>query len=390
MAETLWLLVVLLPLAFIGGWWLASSRNHRGQSNVSDALSRNYFRGLNYLLNEQPDKASEVFLQLSEINQETAETHLALGRLFRRRGEVDKAIRFHRHIMKHDELSEQHRTEAVVELGEDYMRAGLLDRAEKLFTELAKQGRYSETAIRSLLSIYQQEKDWPRAIVQARALKKVCGLDTDPMIAQLYCELAAAALKRGDVDEVHNHLFSARNYQVDCVRADLIEGRLAYRQQNCKAAITAWRRACEHDADLAVLILDELYECEQRLGQQLAFAAWLKNIAEQTVVAGPMLAIARVMAEQRPADAIEYLLEQLQQTPSVRGLHYLLQLMHEHEQGLVEMDPSLIRQVTRKLLDGQPRFRCRQCGFSGQSWHWQCPSCRQWETTRPVSGVLGE
>ena len=390
MAETLALLVVLLPLAFIIGWWFASNRHQRGQSNASDALSRNYFRGLNYLLNEQPDKASEVFLQLSEINQETADTHLALGRLFRRRGEVDKAIRFHRHIMTHEDLSEQHRTQALVDLGEDYMRAGLLDRAEKLFTELAKQGRYSETAIRSLLSIYQQEKDWPRAIVQARALKKVCGLDTDPMIAQLYCELAATALKRGDTDEVHNHLYSARTYQADCVRADLIEGRLAYQQQNCKEAITAWRRACEHDPDLAVLILDELYECEERLGQPSEFADWLKIIAERTTVAGPTLAIARVMAEQQPASAIEYLLEQLQHTPSVRGLHYLLELMHEHQQGLVEIDPSLIRQVTLRLLDGQPRFRCRQCGFSGQSWHWQCPSCRQWETTRPISGVLGE
>ena len=133
-----------------------------------------------------------------------------------------------------------------------------------------------------------------------------------------------------------------------------------------------------------------MYECEQRLGRPSEFADWLKIIAERTTVAGPTLAIARVMAEQQPASAIEYLLEQLQHTPSVRGLHYLLELMHEHQQGLVEIDPSLIRQVTLRLLDGQPRFRCRQCGFSGQSWHWQCPSCRQWETTRPISGVLGE
>ncbi|MEM7055253.1 MAG: lipopolysaccharide assembly protein LapB, partial [Pseudomonadota bacterium] len=135
MAELDWLLVALLPLAFAAGWLVTAAR-YRSDTRVSkDALSNRYFRGLNYLLNEQPDKAIEVFLTLAEINQQTAEMHLALGRLFRRRGEVDKAIHFHRHIMTHSDLSEQHRTQALVELGEDYMRAGLLDRAEKLFTE---------------------------------------------------------------------------------------------------------------------------------------------------------------------------------------------------------------------------------------------------------------
>ena len=390
MAETGWWLAALLPLAFAAGWAVARARHRNSNSPSSDALSRRYFRGLNYLLNEQPDKAIEVFLKLAEINQETAETHLALGRLFRRRGEVDKAIQFHRHIMTQTDLSEQHRTQALVELGEDYMRAGLLDRAEKLFTELADQGNYSETSIRSLLSIYQQEKDWSRAIVQARALQKTCGIETDTMIAQLYCELAEEALKRGDADEVRNLLFSVRKYETECVRADLIEGRLAYSEGQCKLASEAWRRACEHDPDLSVLIIDELYECEQRLGQASEFAEWLQSIADRSSVAGPMLAVARGIAEQQPLAAIRYLLEQLQQRPSVRGLHYLLELMHQHQYGLEDVEPSLIQQLMQKLLHGQPSYRCRHCGFSGQSWHWQCPSCRKWETTRPVSGVLGE
>ncbi|MEM1081792.1 MAG: hypothetical protein AAGH65_09455, partial [Pseudomonadota bacterium] len=139
-----------------------------------------------------------------------------------------------------------------------------------------------------------------------------------------------------------------------------------------------------------VLIIDELYECEAKLGQQAAFAEWMQSISKQTPIAGPVLAIARVMAEQQPNEAIDYLLSQLQRTPTVRGLHYLLELMHEHQQGLEDVDPAIIRDLMHKLLDGQPRFRCRQCGFSGQSWHWHCPSCRQWDTTRPVRGVLGE
>lgn len=390
MADSVWLLAVLIPLAFATGWFLSSRRSPRHHKNSKAALSRNYFRGLNYLLNEEPDKAIEVFLELAEINQQTAETHLALGRLFRRRGEVDKAIRFHRHIMTHEQLSDQHRTQALVELGEDYMSAGLLDRAEKLFTELADQGRYSESAIRSLLSIYQQEKDWAGAITQARALKKVCGVDTDAMIAQLYCELADEALERKALEEVDQHLYSARNYLDPCVRADMIEGYAAYAQQDCNKATQAWRRACEHDPELAVLVIEPLYQCESKLAREAEFAEWLQGIAVQTEVAGPMLTIAHVKAARDPAAAINYLLHELQRTPSVRGLHYVLELMHKHQQGLEDVDPLIIRELMQKLLEGQPRFRCRHCGFSGQSWHWHCPSCRNWETTRPIRGVLGE
>ena len=198
MPEPFWLALALLPVAAWSGWWAATRAHMRGERRQRNAISSNYFKGLNYLLNEQPDKAIEVFLKLAEINTETAETHLALGNLFRRRGEVDKAIRFHRHIIGRSNLSEQHRTQALLELGEDYMRAGLLDRAEKLFSELAEDGRYSEVAIRSLLSIYQQEKDWKNAIVQARRLEQVRDRDTSALIAQFHCELAAEAGQDGD------------------------------------------------------------------------------------------------------------------------------------------------------------------------------------------------
>lgn len=390
MNELTWFALALLPVAAAFGWWAARRHASLGVRRQRNDLSRNYFRGLNYLLNEESDKAIEVFLRLAEINQETAETHLALGNLFRRRGEVDKAIHFHRHIMTRSHLSEQHRTRALLELGEDYMRAGLLDRAEKLFAELAKEGRFSETAVRSLLTIYQQEKDWSRALVQARTLARVTGQSTSALSAQFHCELAVKALIEGDGDTVMSQLTSARSHVARCTRASLIEAKLAIEASRWADAAAADRAACNQDPDLIALVLERLLEAHDRMGKSDELADWLGSMIERSKTSAPLLGLARLRAQKDPAAAIDLLLEGLQVRPSVRGLRYLLDLMHRHGQRLDAIDPDMLTRLTDRLISGQPRFRCEQCGFSGQTWHWQCPSCREWETTRPVSGVLGE
>ena len=150
---TEYLLLLLLPVAVYFGWWLARSFERRGQQKRNRLFSDQYFQGLNYLLNEQPDKAIQVFLELAEVNQDTVETHMALGSLFRRRGEVDRAIRFHQNIIAKPGLGPEQRTQALLELGEDYMRAGLLDRAERLFSELIETDAHTPSALRSLLEI---------------------------------------------------------------------------------------------------------------------------------------------------------------------------------------------------------------------------------------------
>ena len=384
------LVLALLPVAAASGWYMARQHYSRRDRQDASVLSSKYFRGLNYLLNEQPDKAIEVFLGLAEVNQQTVETHLALGNLFRRRGEVDKAIRFHKHIMSRPNLTEQHRTQALLELGEDYMRAGLLDRAEKLFAELVGHDRHSTSALRNLLSIYQQEKDWPRAIEQAQTLQRISGEDTSALIAQFHCELAEAAFGQGDTGEARGQIRQARRYDPGCVRARLISGNLALSEQQWREAAESFQEACELDPDFIVLVLDSLVLCHERLDSQDELLEWLARQSGLTQATAPMLARAQLLALRDPREAMNGLLKQMRQRPTVRGLQYLVELMHELGHGLDEIDPALIRELMQRLLDGQPRFRCQQCGFSGQTWHWQCPSCRQWETTRPVIGVLGE
>ena len=390
MPDSLWLLSVLLPAAALSGWWAAARTYQRGGHRDRKAISSNYFRGLNYLLNEQPDKAIEVFLKLAEINSETAETHLALGNLFRRRGEVDKAIRFHRHIIGRSNLSDQHRTQALLELGEDYMRAGLLDRAEKLFSEIAADGRYSEVAIRSLLSIYQQEKDWKNAIVQARKLGEVRDRDTSMLIAQFYCELAEQACSEGDIGNARSQLASARSHHDECVRAWLLDAELDLTQEQWASASNKYQHACELDPDICVLVVDDIARCFAEQNRQPDLLEWLERLIDLGSTSAPVLTYASIRADRDPGSAIDFLLEHLQRRPTARGLYQLLELMHRHGHQIDEISPELLRNLMHRLLADQPRFRCGQCGFSGHTWHWQCPSCREWETTRPVIGVLGE
>ena len=315
---------------------------------------------------------------------------MALGNLFRRRGEVDKAIRFHRHIIGRSNLTEQHRTQALLELGEDYMRAGLLDRAEKLFSELAVDGRYSEVAIRNLLSIYQQEKDWTNAISQARKLGGIRDIDTSALIAQFYCELADQAINADDPDNARSQLALARSHHRECVRAWLLDAELDLAVRQWASASSKYQHACELDPDICVLVVDDIARCFVEQGRDIDLLQWLERLIALGSTLVPVLTYAEIRADSDPAGAIQFLLEHLQQRPTARGLYQLLELMHRHGHRIDEISPELLRNLMHRLLADQPRFRCRQCGFSGHTWHWQCPSCREWETTRPVIGVLGE
>ena len=193
----LYVLALLVPAAFALGWWASRQVGARRSGAEVSELSSDYFRGLNYLLNEEQDKAIEVFLKLAEYNRDTVETHLALGNLFRRRGEVDRAIRLHQHLVSRPGLSDAMKTVALLELGEDYMRAGLLDRAEALFCDLVAMDAHAPSALRHLISIYQHERDWHKAIEHARRLEVMTGEDEAPMIAQFYCELADRSRQHG-------------------------------------------------------------------------------------------------------------------------------------------------------------------------------------------------
>ena len=385
-----YLLILLLPLAVYFGWWLARTFGRRAQSKRNRLFGNQYFQGLNYLLNEQPDKAIEVFLELADVTQDTVETHMALGNLFRRRGEVDRAIRFHQNIIAKHGLEPEQRTQALLELGEDYMRAGLLDRAERLFSELIETDAHTPSALRSLLEIYQQEKDWAKASEQAQRLEQVSGEHMGDMMAQFSCELAEEALQEGDRERARRHLRQARRNDPRCVRARFILAEIAAEEGDAGAALDLYEEIAELDADYIPELLEDYLQTAKEAGDLPRVRAKLDEWSQRYKGISLVLKLAEFIAAEKGGEAAgRYLVETLTAKPSVRGLDRLIDLKTD---GYLDTESSddILKAVTARLLSRQPQYRCHHCGFSGQTHHWLCPGCRHWGTTKRIQGVLGE
>src|SRR3954454_13726339 len=313
------LLFLLLPVAAMSGWVLGRRGSERTSGARVSELSTNYFRGLNYLLNEQQDKAIEVFLKLAEINRDTVETHLALGNLFRRRGEVDRAIRVHQHLIARPNLNEDEKTVALLELGEDYMRAGLLDRAETLFSDLVAMDAHVPSALRHLIGIYQHEKDWDKAIDHARRLENISGESEGPVVAQFYCELAEQARAAKNFEDAHRYLEHAFESQPECVRAYIVLGHVEAQQNNIEAAAQAFERVATLDVDYVPEVLPPLLDAYARLQQMQRAEKFLVDIIERSQGVAPVIALAKLYASTQGEPAsIEFLTRQLRHRPSVR------------------------------------------------------------------------
>jgi lipopolysaccharide biosynthesis regulator YciM len=387
----LYILVPLVPVAFVLGWW-ASRRIGARRSGVEvSELSSDYFRGLNYLLNEEQDKAIEVFLKLAEYNRDTVETHLALGNLFRRRGEVDRAIRLHQHLVSRPGLSDAMKTVALLELGEDYMRAGLLDRAEALFTDLVAMDAHAPSALRHLIAIYQHERDWHKAIEHARRLEVMTGENEAPLIAQFYCELADRSRQHGARAEARDYLQQAFECQPDCVRAFMLTGRLLSEDGRHAEAVEAYEAAIDADIAFTPEILPPLLNSYARSQQMARAESFLRDMLGRYHGISPVLTLTHLY-RQRDGEraAVDFLTSQLRQRPSVRGLMALIDATMDKIEGEVRENFLILRDLTKKLLEGQAMYRCSRCGFGAKAHHWQCPSCKSWSTIRPIHGVASE
>ena len=383
--------LVLLPLAALSGWYVARRGSERTSGARVSELSTNYFRGLNYLLNEQQDKAIEVFLKLAEYNRDTVETHLALGNLFRRRGEVDRAIRVHQNLIARPGLSDEEKTIALLELGEDYMRAGLLDRAETLFNDLVAMDTLAPPALNHLIAICQHERDWAKAIEHAHKLEKLTGESQGAVIAQFHCEIAEQARARGDLQGAREAVDAAFIAHPEGVRASIILGHVESQQGHLDEAIAAFERVAERDVDHVPEVLSPLLDCYARAGRMQRAEEFLLQVNERYQGVSPVLALAKLYARTHGEQvAIEFLTRQLRQRPSVRALMALIDVNLHTAQGDVRENLLIQRDLTRKLIEGQAMYRCSRCGFGAKAHHWQCPSCKSWASVRPIHGVVGE
>ena len=381
--------VVLVPLAALAGWVIGRRGGERHSDSQVSKLSTTYFRGLNYLLNEQPDKAIELFLHIAELDKDTFETQVALGHLFRRRGEVDRAIRLHQALASRNDLSDAQKVQALSALGEDYMRSGLLDRAETVFSDLAKIDQRAPQALRHLIGIYQAERDWEKAIENASRYEAASGEPMGKLIGQFECELADRHRAAGDIDAARAAI--ARAYAADStsVRAGISEGRIEAEAGNPAGAVRAFERAARHDPDYLPVILPALLESYDKVGERTGARSFLSEMTEHYRGISPVLALTRMVeAEEGVGAARRFLGQQLKDRPSVRGEAALIDLTLAEQSDTRQADAEAtlhdLKHITDQLLVRNPSYRCNRCGFGARSHHWQCPSCKEWGTIKPL------
>jgi len=384
MNELLWL---LLPIAAASGW-LAAKRSARRSGQPGEDRTPAYFKGLNYLLNEQPDKAIDVFIKMLEVDSETVETHLALGNLFRRRGEVDRAIRIHQNLIARPTLDRDQRAQALLELGQDYMCAGLFDRAESLFRELSEMKMYQEQALQNLRVIYQQEKDWDRCLDVARELEQLSGEALSIERSHYYCELAEEAIARKDIALAYANLKKAQSCDSNCVRATLLQGQLEIVDGACKAAIRTLQQVEQQDAAYLSEALPKLLECYRQTGSRRELVSYLHQLFERNQGIGPALALADLLrTDEGDQAALRFLCDYLQRYPDLEGLDRLVALNLDEGEKVGSDTLKIIRELIGKLLEGRPAYQCCQCGFGAKTLHWQCPGCKSWSSIKPIQGM---
>ena len=385
--ETLFL---LLPVAALSGWVMGRRSLSKKNSKYCD-IPLDYLKGLNLLLDEQPDKAIDLFIQMLEVNNDTVETHLALGSLFRRRGEVDRAIRIHQNLIARPTLLPAQRAHALFELGQDYMKAGLFDRAETLFGELVDSSPHSEQALEYLLDIYQQEKDWTNAIKIAQRIGVKTSKSFNDLISHFYCEQAETAYKQGEPARATKLYKKALSINKNCVRASLLEGKIEHESGNEVAAIRALKRIEQQDADFLPEVIGPLLHCYKNLDKPEQMLTYLREILTRHDAISIMLNLAELIQFYHDDETAEDFIEDfLHHRPSLRGMDRLIDINIKHAKEPVQEKLRILKSVTSQLLEDKPVYSCHVCGFNGKTLHWQCPGCKRWDTVKPIQGVEGE
>ncbi|NTV09868.1 MAG: lipopolysaccharide assembly protein LapB [Zoogloea sp.] len=378
--ELWWLLA--FPLFFVLGW-LAARIDIKHLVRESRALPRSYLTGLNFLLNEQPDKAIDAFIEAVKIDPQTVELHFALGSLFRRRGETDRAIRMHQNLVDRDDLSDEQRLQALSELGQDFLKAGLLDRAEAVFVQL-RGSRLNDVAQKNLLDIYQQEKDWHKALEVASSLPDHESVLTQKEVANFHCEIAAADIANSRFDDARRSLEQALEINRKCVRASILFGDLLVAQGQDEEALEAWKRVESQNPVYLALVAERLMDCFGRLGRMEQGIQLLRSYLSQYPSLDLLDAVFQwELQKEGPHAAYALVRDELRRNPTLLGLDKLLEaalLSASAEQRTdIELVKGLVHGHTRRVA----RYRCDACGFKARQFYWRCPACGGWETYPP-------
>ncbi|MBU6437340.1 MAG: lipopolysaccharide assembly protein LapB [Betaproteobacteria bacterium] len=366
----------ILPLALAFGLgWLASRIDRWQTGREPREAPRAYFKGLTFLLNEQQDKAIDSFIEAVRLDPQTVELQFALGNLFRRRGEYERSVRVHQSLVERADLPAAERERAQYELACDFLKAGLLDRAEQAFAQLTK-GHYAPEALQSQLQIAERTKDWPAAIEAAAALEQRGAGAYGRWAAQYRCELAEAAHARGQHDEAQAQLDAALAAHAGCVRAVLLRG-------DWQAAAGQWADAVATWLTVDAVAPEFLPLAAQRLARVPSDVAQRCQVRER---------LAQWLERQPGSDVLEARIAQARDDDDRRAVSEGYLARHQTlaaARRALALSPSsapvqqaALAAIDQALLTRQ-RFRCASCGFEVRQYFWQCPGCMGWETYPP-------
>ncbi|MEC9374999.1 MAG: lipopolysaccharide assembly protein LapB [Pseudomonadota bacterium] len=384
--ESTFLLTGLLFLAAALGYFFARfGDSEEDQLSDPSPIKADYMKGINFLLNEQPDQALEVFMRMVEVDDETLETHFALGSLFRRRGEFERAIRVHQNIIARPNLSEIHRSQAVISLADDYLSAGLFDRAEALFQQLAESNEHKIYAIEKLIYIYESTHDWGKAIELFQNLGKSNKTDANiDRAAHYFCELAHVKLSKKEFNRAREILRKALTINPKAVRPKLLLADIDRLENKFKAACKSYSEILESQPKFIIEVVPRLAASCRELGDQSYLSNVLNKLSPQNPSFQKLIALA--VAHDKEIDN-ESALECLRNyVVSDKSLSHLV-----NKETLESGDASVrysalqrVREGLRLLISKASLYRCRVCGYSSSSLIWQCPGCRNWDAVEPA------
>lgn len=378
-------LIILVPAILAVVWF--SYRCRVSRPSGPPGFSADYFKGLNYLLNDEQGKALDIFVRLVENNWEIVDTHFALGKIFRKNGEIDKAIKIHQGLIARPSLPERYRSKVLLELGYDYLGAGWFDRAEGLFKEVLVHDKSSTEARNNLILIYQQEKDWHKAIDIAVDLFAEDPSNFGPMISQYYCELAELARAKGDVSQVEHNARQAFRYDADSVRASILLAEEAFKRKDFKSAIRHYQQIEKQDAEFIPVVLAKLVDCFHQLNAPEELLDYLDELESRHADLLLMKLHASVLGRYKGDSAsVQYLGKVLNRQPSLQALQELVDYKARDRDNSESEFLDDVKGALKALRRDSTEYLCKHCGFESNTLYWQCPSCHNWATIKP--GVM--
>ena len=382
--ESTFILASLFIILAATGWALG----YFGERDEQQPLNIDYLKGLNFLLNEQTDQAVDHFLKMVRVDDTTIETHFALGNLFRKRGEVNRAIKIHQNIIARPDITEEQKNQAFYSLAKDYHHAGLLDRAEVLFIRLNNKSEFISESLKNLINIYEQEKEWRKAIDASNKLNKLYSNNSlDLQISHYYCELAEMEIDEKNYNKAITHLKAVKNKNNKTLRNELIFAKLNAIQGYENKAIDIYINILKQNNYFVAEALPLLFKIFQNQSNLHEFDIKLNSVIKQSPKISNLIAYTALASNLKYSESIDNCIVNYIQSDKALSLFINVNDIFQSELDLKDSSIKKIKQGLTVLANNNPRYQCNECGFSSQKLLWQCPSCKAWETQRPFLSV---